>query len=167
MGSTARPWAILVGVLGHAARGVVFALIGVFLVRAALQYDPREAIGINGALRKSRRARTARCCSGSSRPVCSRTRSSASFRLATARSESEPASPNAPSRRPSARAHAAVRARARAAGSVAAGKISRASAVLLLPRKESTVQQHPYISRDLAAARHAVFVREARSHQTA
>jgi hypothetical protein len=30
----------------------VFVLIGVFLLRASLQYDPREAIGIDGALRK-------------------------------------------------------------------------------------------------------------------
>jgi len=47
-----RPWAIAVGVAGHAARGVVFALIGVFLLRAALQYDPNEAVGLDGALLK-------------------------------------------------------------------------------------------------------------------
>lgn len=47
-----RPWAIGVGVVGHAARGVVFGLIGVFLLRAAWQYDPQEAIGVDGALRK-------------------------------------------------------------------------------------------------------------------
>jgi len=52
IGPKARPWTIAVGVFGHAARAVVFALIGVFLLRAALQYDPREAIGIDGALRK-------------------------------------------------------------------------------------------------------------------
>lgn len=52
MNENARPWAIALGVAGHAARGVVFGLIGVFLVRAALQYDPQEAIGIDGALRK-------------------------------------------------------------------------------------------------------------------
>jgi Domain of Unknown Function (DUF1206) len=50
--SDARPWAIRVGVFGFAARGVVFGLIGVFLVRAAIQYDPKEAIGLDGALRK-------------------------------------------------------------------------------------------------------------------
>lgn len=47
-----RPWAIAVGVLGHASRGIVFGLIGVFLVRAAWQFDPKEAIGVDGALRK-------------------------------------------------------------------------------------------------------------------
>ena len=48
----ARPWAIAVGVVGHAARGVVFGLIGVFLLKAAVEYDPSEAVGIDGALRK-------------------------------------------------------------------------------------------------------------------
>jgi hypothetical protein len=38
------------GVVGFVARGVVFGLIGVFLVRAAYQYDPQEAVGIDGAL---------------------------------------------------------------------------------------------------------------------
>ena len=45
-------WATRVGVVGHLARMVVFALIGIFLVRAAIQYDPKEAIGLDGALRK-------------------------------------------------------------------------------------------------------------------
>ena len=44
--------ATLAGVVGLLARGVVFGLIGVFLVRAAWQYDAKEAIGIDGALRK-------------------------------------------------------------------------------------------------------------------
>ena len=52
MRSDVRPWVIAVGVVGHAARGIVFALIGVFLLRAAWQYDPQEAIGIDGALGK-------------------------------------------------------------------------------------------------------------------
>jgi Domain of Unknown Function (DUF1206) len=52
MGGTERGWTIVVGVAGHAARGVVFGLIGVFLVKAAWEYDPNEAIGIDGALRK-------------------------------------------------------------------------------------------------------------------
>jgi hypothetical protein len=30
----------------------VFCLIGIFLVRAAWQYDPDEAIGLDGALNK-------------------------------------------------------------------------------------------------------------------
>jgi hypothetical protein len=52
MGGTERQWAIVVGVVGHAARGVVFGLIGIFLTRAAWEYDSQEAIGIDGALRK-------------------------------------------------------------------------------------------------------------------
>ena len=40
------------GVAGVVARGVVFGLIGIFLTRAAIEYDPQEAIGIDGALRK-------------------------------------------------------------------------------------------------------------------
>jgi hypothetical protein len=42
----------VVGMVGHLARGVVFALIGFFLVRAAWQYHPKEAIGLDGALAK-------------------------------------------------------------------------------------------------------------------
>jgi Domain of Unknown Function (DUF1206) len=40
----------VVGVVGFVARGVVFGLIGVFLIRAAYQYDPQEAVGLGGAL---------------------------------------------------------------------------------------------------------------------
>jgi hypothetical protein len=42
----------VIGVIGHAARGVVFALVGFFIVRAAWEYDPKEAIGLDGALAK-------------------------------------------------------------------------------------------------------------------
>lgn len=52
MSATARRWASRVGAVGHVARGVVFALIGVFVIKAALQYDPKEAIGLDGALQK-------------------------------------------------------------------------------------------------------------------
>ena len=38
--------------LGHLARAVVFSLIGIFVVKAALDYNPRDAIGIDGALQK-------------------------------------------------------------------------------------------------------------------
>lgn len=40
------------GVVGVFARGVVFSLIGIFLIKAALEYDPQEAIGLDGALNK-------------------------------------------------------------------------------------------------------------------
>ena len=39
-----------VGVVGHLARALVFSLIGFFLVRAAYQYDPKETVGLDGAL---------------------------------------------------------------------------------------------------------------------
>jgi hypothetical protein len=52
MGSEERRWYSALGVAGHIARGVVFGLVGVFLVRAAWQYDPKEAIGLDGALAK-------------------------------------------------------------------------------------------------------------------
>ena len=39
------------GLVGHTARGVVAGLAGLLLVKAALDYDPREAKGIDGTLR--------------------------------------------------------------------------------------------------------------------
>lgn len=43
-----------IGRVGVTARGLVFALAGLFVVIAALQYDPSEAAGINGALKELR-----------------------------------------------------------------------------------------------------------------
>jgi len=56
MSATARRWGRRAGVAGHIARGAVFGLIGVFVVKAALDYDPKEAIGLDGALQKLARA---------------------------------------------------------------------------------------------------------------
>jgi hypothetical protein len=42
----------VVGFLGHAARLVLFTLVGIFLVRAAWQFDASEAIGFDEALAK-------------------------------------------------------------------------------------------------------------------
>lgn len=42
----------LVGAAGVIARGVVFSLIGIFLIKAAVEYDPQEAVGLDGALNK-------------------------------------------------------------------------------------------------------------------
>lgn len=42
----------VVGIVGHVARAIVFALIGFFLLRAAWQFDPQEAVGLDGALQK-------------------------------------------------------------------------------------------------------------------
>jgi hypothetical protein len=52
MSPTARRWGRRAAVLGHVARAVVFTLIGIFLIKAALEYKPKEAIGLDGALQK-------------------------------------------------------------------------------------------------------------------
>jgi hypothetical protein len=52
MSEAERTWGSRVGVAGHLARGVVLGLIGVFIVKAAVEYDPDEAIGLDGALQK-------------------------------------------------------------------------------------------------------------------
>jgi hypothetical protein len=45
-----KTWATRSGRLGYAARGVVFGVIGIFLMQAALQTDPDKARGLGGAL---------------------------------------------------------------------------------------------------------------------
>ena len=52
MNHAALKWGTRVGVVGLLSRMVVFALIGCFLVKAAVEYDPKEAIGLDGALQK-------------------------------------------------------------------------------------------------------------------
>jgi hypothetical protein len=47
-----RTWGGRAGVLGHVARFVVFGLIGIFVVKAAIDYKPKDAIGLDGALQK-------------------------------------------------------------------------------------------------------------------
>ena len=50
MNARAQRWAIGLSRFGIAARGVVFALMGVFVLQAAIQADPQEARGLDGAL---------------------------------------------------------------------------------------------------------------------
>jgi Domain of Unknown Function (DUF1206) len=45
-------WGGLAGVVGHVARFVVFTLIGIFAIKAAVDYNPRAAVGLDGALQK-------------------------------------------------------------------------------------------------------------------
>jgi hypothetical protein len=40
----------IAGRLGHSARGVVFHIIGYYLIQAALKADPGKAKGVGGAL---------------------------------------------------------------------------------------------------------------------
>lgn len=51
MSATEERWVEGIGVVGHLARMVVFGLMGVFLVKAALEYDAKEAVGLDGALK--------------------------------------------------------------------------------------------------------------------
>lgn len=50
MTATERTWAKRLGQFGIAARGIVFGIIGVFLMQAARQSDASQAKGIGGAL---------------------------------------------------------------------------------------------------------------------
>lgn len=52
MTAAVRKWFTALGTVGHIARAVVFALVGVFLVKAAYDYKANEAIGLDGALAK-------------------------------------------------------------------------------------------------------------------
>jgi len=52
MGPTARRWMTVIGVVGHLARMVAFGLIGIFVVKAAVDYAPKKAVGLDGALAK-------------------------------------------------------------------------------------------------------------------
>lgn len=52
MSTGQRTWLPRLGVVGHCARGLVLALVGVFLVRAGVGYDANEAVGIDGALHR-------------------------------------------------------------------------------------------------------------------
>lgn len=52
MSETEQRWGGRVGFAGHLARGVVFGLIGLFITKAAVEYDPKESIGLDGALQK-------------------------------------------------------------------------------------------------------------------
>ena len=47
-----KRWFTVFGTVGHVARAIVFGLVGIFLVKAAIDYKANEAIGIDGALAK-------------------------------------------------------------------------------------------------------------------
>ena len=52
MGSGTRTAFTALGVTGHIARAVTFILIGFGVVKAALDYSPKKAVGLDGALQK-------------------------------------------------------------------------------------------------------------------
>jgi hypothetical protein len=52
MSEAERTWGGRAGVAGHIARALVFAMIGIFVTKAAIEYNPNDAIGLDGALRK-------------------------------------------------------------------------------------------------------------------
>ena len=45
-----RKWGIYLGRFGYAAMGVVFCIVGLFLVVAAVQHNPNDAKGLDSAL---------------------------------------------------------------------------------------------------------------------
>jgi hypothetical protein len=47
-----RKAVVATGLAGWIGRGVVFSLVGVFVVRAAVQFDEKDAVGLDGALRE-------------------------------------------------------------------------------------------------------------------
>ena len=45
-------WITWIGTIGHVARAIVFGLVGWFLLKAAYEFDAKEAVGLDGALTK-------------------------------------------------------------------------------------------------------------------
>ena len=52
MSVAVRKWIEWIGTFGHLARMVVFGLVGVFLIKAAIDFNPSKAVGLDGALAK-------------------------------------------------------------------------------------------------------------------
>lgn len=52
MSATVQRWIGWLGTLGHLARMIVFCLVGVFLILAAIAFNPSKAVGLDGALAK-------------------------------------------------------------------------------------------------------------------
>lgn len=52
MGEAVRRWVRVVGTVGMISRMLIAMMIGVFLVAAARQHNPDQAVGIDGALRR-------------------------------------------------------------------------------------------------------------------
>ena len=52
MSPTVKSWITWIGTIGHLARFVVFGLIGIFLIKAAVDFSAKKAVGLDGALAK-------------------------------------------------------------------------------------------------------------------
>jgi Domain of Unknown Function (DUF1206) len=52
MSAGLETWVTWIGTFGHVARAVVFGLVGWFLLKAAYEFEAREAVGLDGALTK-------------------------------------------------------------------------------------------------------------------
>ncbi len=50
MGPRVKPAFTVLGMTGHLARAVIFALIAYFAIKAAIDFDPDKAVGLDGAL---------------------------------------------------------------------------------------------------------------------
>jgi Domain of Unknown Function (DUF1206) len=51
MGKTARTWGLRLGRAGYAAKGVVFGIVGLLVIAAAVTYDPDKSRGLDTALK--------------------------------------------------------------------------------------------------------------------
>jgi hypothetical protein len=49
---TSKTWVCWLGTGGHLARAAVWSIVAWFLIKAAWEYDPDEAVGLDGALAK-------------------------------------------------------------------------------------------------------------------
>jgi hypothetical protein len=56
MSPRVKAWIKWSGVFGHLARMVVLSLVGAFLIKAAVEYDPSNAVGLDGALARVQHA---------------------------------------------------------------------------------------------------------------
>ena len=52
MGPRTRKGISALGTVGHLARMIVFGLVGIFLIKAAVDFNPHAAVGVDGALAK-------------------------------------------------------------------------------------------------------------------
>ena len=52
MSPSLRTWTERIGVAAYVTKGIIFALLGWFLLQAAITYDAQEAVGLDGALKR-------------------------------------------------------------------------------------------------------------------